>query len=300
MLKIMKINKKAFSLIELSIVILIIGILVAGVTQSSRIINQMRLQNARIITQNSPINSIKDLVIWLETSMEGSFINDEAQEGSTISEWRDNNPLTIQKNKFIQPNAAIRPIYRSSAINNLPGIMFEDSQSSPIGRVLYFPNAVAGDFVATSNMTLFLVATIDSINQSGSSLINWFIAPNLRILTHFIWPDNNIYFDFGYCCDLTSRIQASVNINDYIKNPKIITYFKNGNNLGFRSNGVQLINNNSATSRIPAGSSSSFVIGEGVKGKLAEFIMYNRSLSNDETKDIEQYLAKKWAIKLMN
>ena len=290
------IDKKAFSLIELSIVILIIGILVAGVTQSSRIINQMRLQNARIITQNSPINSIKDLVIWLETTMEGSFINDEAQEGSTISEWRDNNPLTIQKNKFIQPNASIRPIYRSSAINNLPGVMFEDSQSSSIGRVLYFPNAVAGDFVATSNMTLFLVATIDSIDPSGSSLVNWFIAPNLRILTHFIWPDNNIYFDFGYCCDLTSRINVSVNINDYIKNTKIITYFKNGNSLGFRSNGVQLVNNNSATSRIPAGSSSSFFIGGGFKGKLAEFIMYNRSLSNDEMKDIEKYLGKKWGI----
>ncbi len=35
--------KKAFSLIELSIVILIIGILVAGVTQSSRLVLAMKL-----------------------------------------------------------------------------------------------------------------------------------------------------------------------------------------------------------------------------------------------------------------
>ena len=293
-------RKKAFSLIELSIVILIIGILVAGVTQSSRIINQVRLQGARAITQNSPINSIKDLAIWLETTMEGSFIIDEAQEGSTISEWRDNNPLTTQKNKFIQPNASIRPIYKASAINNLPGIMFEDSQSYFIGRVLYFPNAIAGDFVATSNMTLFLVITLDSFQPNGSSLINWFIAPNIRILTHFVWPDNNIYFDFGYCCDSTSRIFTGINPNDYIKNPKIVTYFKNGNSLGFRSNGVQLVNSNSATSRIPAGLSSSFIIGEGVRGKLAELIMYNRSLNAEETKDIEQYLSKKWSIKLVN
>ena len=36
-------NSKAFSLIELSIVILIIGILVAGVTSSSRLLKQMKL-----------------------------------------------------------------------------------------------------------------------------------------------------------------------------------------------------------------------------------------------------------------
>ena len=41
---------KAFSLIELSIVILIIRILVAGVTQSSRLVTQFRLLSARNMT----------------------------------------------------------------------------------------------------------------------------------------------------------------------------------------------------------------------------------------------------------
>ncbi|MFM7620300.1 MAG: prepilin-type N-terminal cleavage/methylation domain-containing protein, partial [Alphaproteobacteria bacterium] len=50
-----KIKTQAFSLIELSIVILIIGILVAGVTQSSRLVNQFRLTSARNITLSSPL-----------------------------------------------------------------------------------------------------------------------------------------------------------------------------------------------------------------------------------------------------
>ena len=54
---------KAFSLIELSIVILIIGILVAGVTQSSRLIKQMRLAMIKSMTLNSPVSSIKDLAV---------------------------------------------------------------------------------------------------------------------------------------------------------------------------------------------------------------------------------------------
>jgi prepilin-type N-terminal cleavage/methylation domain-containing protein len=41
---------KAFSLIELSIVILIIGIVVAGVTQSSRLVRQMRLASVKSMT----------------------------------------------------------------------------------------------------------------------------------------------------------------------------------------------------------------------------------------------------------
>lgn len=53
-------NKAAFSLIELSIIILIIGILVAGVTQSSRLVNEMRLATVRNINQNSPIHNINN------------------------------------------------------------------------------------------------------------------------------------------------------------------------------------------------------------------------------------------------
>jgi prepilin-type N-terminal cleavage/methylation domain-containing protein len=56
--------KKAFSLIELSIVVLIIGILVAGITQSSRLVSMMKIQSARSLTINSPVASIKGLTIW--------------------------------------------------------------------------------------------------------------------------------------------------------------------------------------------------------------------------------------------
>ena len=57
---------RAFSLIELSIVILIIGILVAGVVQSSRLVKKMRLQTAQNLTTISPIPSIKDLVFGMK------------------------------------------------------------------------------------------------------------------------------------------------------------------------------------------------------------------------------------------
>ena len=63
----------AFSLIELSIVILIISILVAGVTQSSRLVRMMRLSSAVQITNSSDVNSINDIVFWLEPTKDFAF-----------------------------------------------------------------------------------------------------------------------------------------------------------------------------------------------------------------------------------
>jgi prepilin-type N-terminal cleavage/methylation domain-containing protein len=59
----MKNQSKAFSLIELSIVILIIGILIAGVTQGSRLVRESKITTAVTLTQSAPIASVKDLVL---------------------------------------------------------------------------------------------------------------------------------------------------------------------------------------------------------------------------------------------
>ena len=76
-------NKKllAFSLIELSIVVLIIGILIAGVTQGSRLIRQSKIKTAQNQTTNSPVNSITGLNLWLETTLDDSVIS--ATNGNT-------------------------------------------------------------------------------------------------------------------------------------------------------------------------------------------------------------------------
>ena len=96
-------NKKAFSLIELSIVILIIGIIVAGVTQSSRLVRQFKLSSARTLTQSSPVASIKDLGAWFETTSTDSIKDSEADDSaalttpSYVTTWRDINPTSSIK-----------------------------------------------------------------------------------------------------------------------------------------------------------------------------------------------------------
>ena len=80
--------KKAFSLIELSIVILIIRILVAGVTSSLRLISLMRLITAQSFTRSS-VNTIKDISFWVETFLEQALTNSagtfDLENAQTIS-----------------------------------------------------------------------------------------------------------------------------------------------------------------------------------------------------------------------
>jgi prepilin-type N-terminal cleavage/methylation domain-containing protein len=120
---------KAFSLIELSIVILIIGILVAGVTQSSRLMKQFKLSSAQSITRSSDINSILDLVFWAETTLDNSLTNSsgsfQMEDGNAISQWSDINFRSNPKINLVQANTNNQPIYKSSGINGLPSISFD-------------------------------------------------------------------------------------------------------------------------------------------------------------------------------
>ncbi len=49
-------RQQAFSLIELSIVILVVGILIAGVMQGRELISKVHLQTARLLTTSSPVS----------------------------------------------------------------------------------------------------------------------------------------------------------------------------------------------------------------------------------------------------
>ena len=65
--------RSAFSLIEISIVILIIGILIAGVIQGGKLLQKFRLQTARSLTNSSVVSEITGLVAWYESTVAESF-----------------------------------------------------------------------------------------------------------------------------------------------------------------------------------------------------------------------------------
>ena len=84
-------SKKAYSLFETSIAIVILSILVGSVIQGSRMVVMYRLQTAQSLTQSSPVSAMKNLVTWLEATSETSLDDVEEVDGSKITNWYDIN-----------------------------------------------------------------------------------------------------------------------------------------------------------------------------------------------------------------
>ena len=147
-------TNKAFSLIELSIVILVVGILIAGIFQASSLVNKWYLLSARTLTQSAGVNSILNLVMWLDATREGVFTNSNnstnIQDGDLIKNWRSFNPQDIRSLSATQSSTSDYPRYFEKLINNLPAVKFDgidDYMSLPV---------ITGDLDNTS-YTLFLV-----------------------------------------------------------------------------------------------------------------------------------------------
>ncbi len=121
--------KKAFSLIEISIVILVIGILVSGVLGVSNFIEKMRVKTARSLTESSEINGISSLVLWYETTSESSFLNSSSSksldDGDLISTLYDSSPQVRNKTNATQSTQSKMPKYKKGVINGLPAIYFD-------------------------------------------------------------------------------------------------------------------------------------------------------------------------------
>ena len=124
-------QKLAFSLIELSVVILIIGILVLGVTQGSRMMKEAKLKSARSLTSSSPVTSIPSLSMWLDSTAERSFDDAERVGGGTISNWYNVNPQSSDNkiNNVAQTTPTKKPLYVVNGIGGLPSIRFDGANN---------------------------------------------------------------------------------------------------------------------------------------------------------------------------
>lgn len=296
----MKPNKKsfkAFSLIELSIVILIIGILVAGVTSSSRLIKRMKITVAQNLTQSSPIPSIKDLAVWYETSLDKSFLDAEESDQTPISTWFDNNFQSSYKIDFKQTTVASQPKYSEGVINSLPAVKFDGVDDF----LLASPAGISGN-----GLTLFIVGQRSNYTGSYQAGITGLATSKGH------WDDCLGGGSFILFADYNTSIATCSNIATYygtIPHP--------GNSIPFvydivmtQTTSNMFINGASASNTSASFSFLFDALRAGCRynsssnntafynGFMAEIIIYSRALNTEERKAVEAYLGRKYAIKV--
>jgi prepilin-type N-terminal cleavage/methylation domain-containing protein len=288
-----KINKKAFTLIEISVVILIISVMIVGVITSKSILTKSRLANAQSLTQQSFVNEINnDLIAWYETSLEGSFKSSELKnDGSYITVWNDSNKSVVTKNNATVAtplNTGNQPILIQNVFyNSIPGLRFSGSQ------YLNFD----GTKFAQNSYTVFVVEQRSS-NKSENYFIGGTGSSSNGNLSLGYGSDTSILFSH-YSNDFTRSIAS------YKPQTPIMHTFLFNNTIGKKhsiNGGSIAINTPAQTTSItsfnqamigaynPSGTLKTYV------GDLAEIIMFKRSLKTEEIKAIESYLGSKYGI----
>jgi prepilin-type N-terminal cleavage/methylation domain-containing protein len=275
---------KAFSLVELAVVILIISVLIAAVAQSSRMIKQSKLKVAQVLTQNSPVNDISNLVAWYESTLGDSFKSTETEEGTTLTAWYDINPQSIIKN---HTNSVVgAPQYSIDSVKNLPVVKFNGSSyfNLPNGTVPY----------GNSNYTVFIVAKTDptmcACGLLGSGNYGTFNQTNA-----FRYDSSGSFINYWWSADTATPANSSVTKTFQIFT---VTY----NNSAGIGRAIYINGNLSVTSTTTSNAATAVnnTIGatnssasEKLIGSIAEIIIFNRSLKSEERKLIENYLGKK-------
>lgn len=303
----MKKQKSAFSFIEISIVLLIISIATAGVIISKKIIRQGRVANAQKQTTNSPAKEMESVFLWFDATSELSFIENEILDtiaypsNDGISIWYDLNPNPETRKNATAPTSSNQPHYYSDCINHLPCLRFDGTND-------YF--TLSAEKLANNDYSIFVV------EQKRKSGLN-------PIIGRASSPSANSSIEIGYDANdkffLAQGGQLS-NAYDYTPSPAISSNFAphlhsivNSSATSGSSNASHYYDGSTTASsaNLTGGGLSSLSSctdtkigvnnnGSGTtyyQGDIGEIIIFNKPLSAQERRSVEEYLLNKWHIK---
>lgn len=284
----MKKSSSAFSLIEVSLVVLIISLIAAGILTTTNLIKKSRLQTAQVLTKSSPVNNISNLVAWFETSLDSSFIGNEKSDGTAISTWYDNNPNAASKNNATQSTSTNRPTFTANIFNSgIPGLKFDGSNDT-----LPFD----GSSLINSSYSIFIVE-----QKTSNKALNCVIGGSASVAVadtnlHLCYAvDDKIRFghynnNLDYQDSVLSYSSPKTRMHSFIFDIAVgKKYWLNGVSSATASDVVQ-----TAAITSFAGSNIGSFVGNIYEGNIAEIIIFNRALTTEEKISVESYLGKKY------
>ncbi len=275
-------SKKAFTLLELSVVILIIGILIAGTFVGTRLISKSRLAAAESLTRSAPISGIRNNMLWLETSLSGSIDDSQANDGSAVTSWYDQ---SSSSNKLLVVAVGNGATY-ANTINYVHAIKFAGSTA----------NYLQISDASFLNNTDYTIMVLEKRQSSASD--NYFIGE--------LSGSPNTGLALGYSSDSTvvhtqgnQSYTTNATVSPYASstgNPRQFTFVHSstaGNSTYI--NGVLAAQDATKTSHLTG--ITSLAIGKGYNGEIGEIAIFTRAVLKEERQSVEDYLGKKWSRK---
>lgn len=317
----MRSEHKAFSLLELSFVILIVGILVSGVIQGNKMYRIFKLTSARTITQSSDAASIKDMIFWMDASQEFAIKNTnnsrDVVDGDYVKTWTDRNPQLQIPLTFSQSSTNYYPIYRESAVNGLPGIEFDGASSSGD----YLQVAEESRIAKPKNHTIFAVfspiqdssttnavgilhkesgTSPDGVTISNSPYSLLFNSTNMKVAGVVMDDTGSNTFigtssdSFNNSVSYNTPVIASITHNSVTTSSGYKIYV----NGVIKNTGTARTSIGQSQAALYIGRQKNWATDRTYKGYISEIIMYDRVLTTEERNSVEKYLGKKWGITL--
>ncbi|MBP7710342.1 MAG: prepilin-type N-terminal cleavage/methylation domain-containing protein [Rickettsiales bacterium] len=300
----------AFSLIEISIVILIIGILVAGVTSGSKMLNKATLSNARTFTQSTSVHNLqRNILLWLDATSETAIPDSEQNNATAVSAWTETRPTTTASTATSCAGTA-KPQYITSGLNGLPALQFDGTDDCMLVGAPFYNTSPA----THSNFSVFVVAQtastipLDTQASSGTAGVGvphkYLILPSHGSMfsglanaagAGIAFGTNGIYF-YEHAslyfpplmASTTTSTKAAVILQEYTNNtPK---FYLNGTLIK-----TGLASTRIAVPSINIGGAAGYAYGF-FQGSLGEIIIFDKVLNAEERADVFKYLKTKWKI----
>jgi hypothetical protein len=241
-------------------------------------VNSLQDEDSKIKKRNTLVDiPTSGLQLYLDASNPLSY-------PGTGSTWYDLGP---NKKDFTWASS---PTYNSSGIKYF----------STLGNSANGPASNSFNVNNTSGYTIFFTAYQNSLVATGSFEWSGEDANNRGIFAHGTWSDGNIYWDQGGCCDTDTRTYGALtpstlawNVialrNNYSATNR--TIWNNNSIIATNTSAIANINLDSGVSRV--GSSSYGGDSSTWDARIGQFIMYNRSLSDNEMTQVYNRLKLK-------
>ncbi len=281
------IYKKAFSLIEISIVLIIIAVLIIGSLNGIEIVKKAKLSTAQSLTEQSVVAQTKGLIIWYETSLSRSFLENEQDENLKISSWKNINPNLSIANEASQITNANQPTYFKNRFNDaIPALYFDgndfmdfigkDLIKSPYSVFIVEKRLSGGDFST-------MIGGI-STSTNGNLILSY------RNSTTITQSHNNNDINIS----IPAFSSGIIRMHSFLFNNSAgKKYWLNGGDVSDGSDSSQTSFLTSYDNPWIGRYSNYFY-----NGDIAEIIIFKKYLSNEERKEVENYLSKKYNISI--